>query len=89
MIFKGRFHEVCSNEKILCNILIDLLYDKPNSKGVVWDICGDVVIDNLLSKSGYVLKYPEVAENDEDFSCCRKKFRMKSVYVGGENDGEI
>ena len=89
LMFKGKFYEVCSNEKALCNILIDLLYDKPNSKCVVWDICGDTVIGNLLEKSGYLMAYPEVAEEDEDFSCCRKKFKMKSIYVGGEKDGEV
>jgi hypothetical protein len=89
LIFKGKFHEVCSNEKILCNILIDLLYDKPNSKGAVWDICGDVVIDNLLQKSNYMIKYPETVEDGEEFTCCRRKFRMKSLYVGGESDGKI
>ena len=89
LIFKSRFHEVCSNDKALCNILIDLLYDKPNSKSVVWDICGDVVIDNLLQKSNYMIKYPEAVEEGEEFACCRRKFRMKSLYVGGENDGEV
>ena len=52
LIFKGKFYEICSNGKILCDILIDLLYDKPNAKGVVWDMCGDIIIDNLLQQSG-------------------------------------
>ena len=25
----------------------------------------------------------------EDFSCCRHRFQMKELYVGGENNGEI
>jgi hypothetical protein len=74
---------------VLCDILIDLLYDKPNSKCVVWDICGDTVINNLLEKSGYVIEYPEVVEDGEEFSCCRKKFVMKSICVGGENYEEV
>lgn len=89
LIFKGKFYEICSNGKMLCDILIDLLYDKPNAKGVVWDMCGDVIIDNLLHKSGYEIEYPEVVDDNEEFSCCRKKFRMRRVYVGGERDGEI
>ncbi len=89
LMFKGRFHEVCSNDKKLCNILIDLLYDKPNSKGVVWDMCGDVIIDNLLEKSDFWVKYPEIAHDDAEFGCCRKKFKMVSVNVGGESYGEI
>ncbi len=89
LIFKGRFYEACPNEKMLCEILIDLLYDKPNAKGVVWDMCGDVIIDNLLEKSNYVINYPEKVDNEEEFGCCRNRFRMKSLYVGGECDGEI
>lgn len=89
LMFKGRFHEVCSNDKKLCNILIDLLYDKPNSKGVVWDMCGDVIIDNLLEKSDFWVEYPEIAHDDAEFGCCRKKFKMVSVNVGGESYGEI
>ena len=89
LIFKGKFYEICSNGKMLCDILIDLLYDKPNAKGVVWDMCGDVIIDNLLHKSGYKIEYPEVVDDNEEFSCCRKKFRMKRVCVGGDRDGEI
>lgn len=89
LMFKGKFYEACPNEKMLCDILIDLLYDKPNSKGVVWDMCGDVIIDNLLSKSGGIIEYPEVVDEDEEFGCCRKKFRMKQLTVGGANNGEI
>lgn len=89
LIFKGKFYEACSNEKILCEILIDLLYDKPNSKGVVWDICGDVIIDNLLEKSNYIINYPEISSVDPDFSCCRKKFKMKEINLMEEYYGQI
>ena len=89
LIFRGKFYEACPNEKMLCDILIDLLYDKPNSKGVVWDMCGDVIIDNLLSKSGGIVEYPELVEENEEFRCCRKKFRMKKIVVGGDNDGKV
>jgi hypothetical protein len=88
-MFRTRFYEACPNEQILCEILIDLLYDKPNSKGVVWDMCGNVIINNLLQKTNGIMTYPEVVSDEEDFACCRKKFRMKSVNIGGEVDGEI
>lgn len=89
LMFKSKFYEVCSNDKQLCNILIDLLYDKPNSKGVVWDMCGDVIIDNLLEKSNYWVKYPEIAYEDAEFGCCRKKFKMNSIDVRSKLYGEI
>ena len=89
LLFKGKFYEVCSNGKILCDILIDLLYDKPNSKSVVWEMCGDIIIDNLLEKANRIIEYPECVAEDEEFSCCRKKFRMKKITIGGEENGEI
>lgn len=89
LMFKEKFYGVCPNEKMLCDILIDLLYDKPNTKGVVWDMCGDVIIDNLLSKSGGIIEYPELVDCDEEFSCCRKRFRMKKISIGGEYCGEV
>lgn len=88
-VFKAKFAEVCPDEKILCDILIDLLYDKPNAKGVVWDMCGDVIIENLLQKSGGVLTYPEKASENGEFVCCRHSFRMKQINIGGENYGEV
>ena len=89
LMFKSKFYEVCSNDNQLCNILIDLLYDKPNSKGVVWDMCGDIIIDNLLKKSNYWIKYPESSCDGVEFGCCRKKFKMIDLNVGGEHYGEI
>lgn len=89
LLFKGRFYEACSNGKVLCNILIDMLYDKPNSKGVVWEMCGDIIIDNLLEKSGGVIEYPECVYEGEEFSCCRRKFKTRRISVGGEIDGEV
>ena len=89
LVFKSKFYEVCSNEKVLCDILIDLLYDAPNSKGVVWDICGDVIIENLLRANNYMIEFPEYVHENEEFACCRKKFRMKSICVRGDVDGEI
>ena len=71
------------------HILIDLLYDKPNAKGVVWDMCGDVIIDNLLMHSSGMLSYPENVDDNEEFECCRKKFKMKQITIGGHDCGEI
>ena len=89
LMFKSKFYEACPNEKMLCEILIDVLYDKPNAKSVVWDMCGDVIINNLLEKANYMIKYPAKVDNSEDFSCCRHRFSMKELYVGGEKNGEI
>lgn len=88
-VFKSKFAEACPNETMLCDILIDLLYDKPNAKSVVWDMCGNVIVNNLLTKTKGMLSYPERVDTDEEFFCCRQKFRMKQINVGGEEYGEV
>lgn len=85
--YKGKFYEVCPNEYMLCDILIDLLYDKTNSKGVVWEMCGEVIIKNLIAKSGGIIEFPEATENNPEFTCCRKEFVMKKLYIGDEENG--
>ena len=87
-LYQKKFYEACPNEYMLCDILVDLLYDNNSSKSVVWDMCGDTIIKNLLAKAGGYVEYPQLVESDEEFGCCRKKFRMKKICLGGQH-GEI
>ncbi|HIT54484.1 MAG TPA: hypothetical protein IAD07_11160 [Candidatus Fimivicinus intestinavium] len=52
----------CPNEQELCDILIDLCYGDHRSKQFVWDLCGHVIIRNLLQKNGGVIHYPVADE---------------------------
>ena len=56
--FKRRAYEVCSNSEELCNIVVDLCYKNNSSKQFAWDVCGDIMIDNLLAKNNYTFQYP-------------------------------
>lgn len=79
--FKSKCEEICSNEKELCDIVIDLCYSSSKSKQFAWDICGEVIIENLLEKNGYIINYPVLIKSDaefefggEQFIMCQKKF---------------
>ena len=61
--FKQQTYEICNNSEDLCNMLIDLCYNNNSSKQFVWDVCGDVIIDNLLKKNDYIVQYPILDEN--------------------------
>ena len=52
-------------------------------------MCGYVIINKLLEMSNCVMSDPEAVDTDEEFSCCRKKFKMKNISVRGENYGEV
>jgi hypothetical protein len=48
----------------------------------VWNLCGDVIVEKLASKSG-IYSYPEQDLNGE-FCYGGLKFSMKNVAAGGE-----
>jgi hypothetical protein len=73
---------ICSNEQELCEILLDICYRDGVDVNIVWNLCGDVIVDKLVSKSG-VYSYPEKDDNGE-FSYGGFKFSMKDVSAGGE-----
>ncbi|MBQ0088740.1 MAG: hypothetical protein KBT27_05360, partial [Prevotellaceae bacterium] len=57
-VLKEDLHILCPNNKALCNILLDLCYRDGQKKSLVWDVCGNTIIDNLLEKHNYYLTYP-------------------------------
>ena len=48
--FRRESAALCPNEAELCDILIDLCYCDNRSKQFVWDLCGHVILRNLLQK---------------------------------------
>lgn len=80
--FKAACEEICSNKKELCDIIIDLCYSSPKSKQFAWDICGEVIIENLLAKNEHTINYPVLVKTNgefefggEQFIICKKKVR--------------
>ena len=73
---------ICPNEQVLCEILLDICYRDGADVNIVWNLCGDVIVDKIVKKSG-VYSYPERDDNG-DFSYGGFKFSMKDVLFGGE-----
>jgi hypothetical protein len=75
---------ICPNEQVLCEILLDVCYKDGIDVGIVWNMCGDTIVEKLVAKSG-VYSYPEQDENG-DFDFGGLKFIMKNVTIGGDMD---
>ena len=73
---------ICPNEQVLCEILLDICYRDGYDVSIVWNLCGDVIVDKLVGKSGGYI-YPELDPNGE-FDYGGFKFTMKNVITGGE-----
>ena len=75
--FKKQCSIVCPDKVKLCNILLDVCYrDSNNSKRFVWEMCGDVIIENLLASHNNLISFP-VQDVNGDFEYGGYKFVMK------------
>ena len=77
--------QICTNEKELCNILVDLCYKDGLNKNIVWGVCGQTIISNLLDKHNNTLTYPYKDINGE-FECCGNRFTNKTIKIGVDDN---
>ena len=87
MKFKSKCEEICPNEKELCDIIVDLCYSSSKSKQFAWDICGEVIINNLLDKNDHMINYPVLVKSDGDFEFGGEQFIM--CHKKYEEDDEL
>ena len=80
--FKMECFKICPNEKQLCDIVIDICYGNEKYKQFAWDICSEVIIENLLERHNGMIKFPALTDEDDDFVYCGRKFKMEEIKVG-------
>lgn len=56
--FRQACDEICSSDAALGNILLDLCYTHDSTKKFVWDMCGNVIIHNLLDHNHSIISFP-------------------------------
>lgn len=79
--------EVCSDARVLCDILVDLCYHRNASRGFVWSMCGDVILEHLLEQNGGVIRIP-VADPDGDITYGGDRFRVVDVRYGSAEEAD-
>jgi hypothetical protein len=84
--FAEKCVEICPNEYELCDIMVDLCYKCRNNKEIVWLVCGETIIKNLLKKNNFNMYFPQKVASEEEFWCKGSRFSMKKVKIGGENE---
>lgn len=84
--FQSECCEVCSNKQQLCDILLDICYQKEGSKQFVWDMASEEIINNLLERNNYEIAYP-VHDPGGDVAFGGERFSFSIKQIGGEQDG--
>ena len=76
-------NEICNNEDMLCDLLLDYCYQHGGNKEILWNVCGETLLARLAKDR--TLSYP-VADPNGDFEVQGKKYSMKEYVVGGDID---
>lgn len=71
----------CPNAKTLCNIVLDICYEKKRTIGFAWNMCGDEIIDNLLARNEGKVFLP-VEDNAGDIQYGGKTFSFEKKQIG-------
>ena len=83
LTFKSECAEYVPDEDKLCNILVDLGYKTKKGKTFIWEMSGDTIIENLLSRTDGYIQFPE-KDPDGDIEFCGEHFSMKKIKMKGE-----
>lgn len=75
--FRKSCDMICQNESALCNIVLDLCYQKSSSKRFAWNMCGSEIIHNLLLNHDYTISFPTLTSNGT-IEYCGEKFEIVS-----------
>lgn len=83
--FSKDCHIACQNDRMLCDVIIDLCYSNSCTKMMAWRMCAGTIIDNLLKKNGYVMTFP-IASADGDIEYCGNRYTERIVNMGDKDD---
>lgn len=83
--FKIECAKYVADSDKLCNILIDIGYSSKKGKTFIWEMSGNIIIKNLLSRTGGYAQIP-VKDSTGDIEYCGEYFTMKKVSMEGEKE---
>lgn len=83
--FKKECSAVCSDRFLLCDIILDICYEREGSKQFAWDIVGDEIIENLLWNNDHKISYP-VKDECGDVSFGGESFLFHYKQLQEAND---
>ena len=76
--------EVCNNEEVLCDLLLDYCYKYNGNKEILWTVCGNTLLNRLMKNNK--MYYP-MATSDGEFEVQGKTYTMTEYVSGGDEDG--
>lgn len=75
--FIRKCDDVSTDSRVICDILLDICYQKSGTKRFCWDMCADQIVENLLDKHDRMIQYP-TADKDGDIVFSGERFKIVS-----------
>ena len=72
--------EICTDSKVICDLILDICYKHSSSKKFAWSLCGHEIIENLLEKNDRIVRYPTRCE-DGEIEYCGERFTIAELYM--------
>lgn len=79
--FQAECYNICPNSFALCDIVLDICYKRDATKRFAWNMCGDIIMSNLLFENDYTVTYPQM-DPDGDIEFKGYRFKEISVQIG-------
>lgn len=80
--FRSECYSICSNQDMLCDIILDICYTRNSTKRFAWNMCGESIIHNLLLKNDSNISFPikdscgDIEYGGEQYSIQTKKIEV-------------
>lgn len=79
--FRSACDAACANAACLCDILLDICYQRSCTKRFAWDMCGKEIIENLLRRNGNRVSFLALSP-DGEVSFGGDRFAMVEKEIG-------
>ena len=76
--------EVCGDMVVATNVLVDLCYSNSKSKELLWELCSEQLIKNLINNGYDTIRFP-IQDKEGDIEFKGMKFKMEEVDANGIN----
>jgi len=82
--FRSECYKICCNEDEMCDIVLDICYGREKTKQFAWDMCGEIIVKNLLRRNGGIAFYPKLTDEDGEFIYGGNRFVMQEIKIAEE-----
>lgn len=82
--FKEQTIETCGDIDVATNVLVDVCYSDNKSKDLLWELCSEQLIRNLINNGYDTIRFP-IQDRDGDIEFKGMKFKMEEVDANGIN----